>query len=171
MDVLKTILQRAGESKQLFLVIGGQAINAHGFARQTGDLDILAPQDSWDWWKDILHSLKYQEFQKTEVFARFKPSQIAAWPIDLMLVAPNTFNQMYQEGSEVLFGQAKVKIPSIRHMISLKLHAMKQRLEHRESKDLLDIIELRKISKINDEELLELCTKYDRIDVYEKIVG
>jgi hypothetical protein len=51
-----------------FLVIGGHAINALGFSRHTGDLDLLVPLRSKGEWQALLARLRYTERQSDNFF-------------------------------------------------------------------------------------------------------
>ena len=50
MKVLEGIASFAQREGLEFLVIGGHAMNAHGYARPTGDLDLLVPDSKRDIW-------------------------------------------------------------------------------------------------------------------------
>lgn len=169
MEVLKQIKEYCTSNNVTFLVIGGHAVNAHGFPRQTGDIDLLVSSKDRELWINLMGTLKYTQVQEHPVFARFQYSDIAGWPIDLMFVDPPILNELVVDSIEEDFGDCTAKIPSLEHMIALKLHALKQRQDHRENKDLLDIMELLPKSNIDNEKLRQLCEKYDRIDLYERL--
>lgn len=151
-----------------FLLIGGHAISAYGFRRQTGDIDLLVSKKSRDFWINLIESLGYTSTQKHEVFARFQPLDPGAWPFDLMFVSDEVFSALFAESNEITIGTAHVRIPSVRHMMALKLHALKQRQKHREIKDELDVSKLYELGIVPEDEFRQLCEKYDRIDVYDK---
>lgn len=169
MKVLEGITHHCRQHGVHFLVIGGHAINAHGYARQTSDLDLLVAKSDRDFWLKLMEALRYSAVQTHEVFARFKPPDLAAWPIDFMFVDMEVFKQMLQEAVPADFGSINAEVPSLRHMLALKLHALKQRQKHREQRDILDVIKLKELSGISEAEFLELCRNYDRLDLYEKI--
>ena len=168
MEILSQILAISEPKGASFLVIGGHAINAHGYPRQTGDLDFLVSKEDREFWLGLMKDLKYKEIQSHEIFARFKPNSSANWPIDFMFVDQDIFQQLYSSSVSFDFGKCSVQIPSIEHLIALKLHALKQRQDHRESRDVLDVKELLKLSSLSSEELRQLCEKYDRIDLYDE---
>lgn len=169
MEILRKLTQLTAKDDVRFLVIGGHALGAHGYNRQTGDLDLLAAKETRPFWDKALEELGYQSFQNHEVFCRYRPPTIDSWPIDLMFVDADTFRKMESAAVQAKFGGVSALAPSAEHMIALKLHALAQGQEHRESKDLLDVVELVKRSKLTDSELSALCKKYDRIDVYDFI--
>lgn len=169
MEILKNLKLKAESRRVSFIVIGGHAMNALGYSRQTGDLDLLVSNADKDFWISTISKYGYQQVQAHPVFARFKSVDIAAWPIDFMFVSPEVFSKLLDESSVKDFGDTAVLVPCIKHMIALKLHALKQRQAHRETKDLLDIQELLRMESIEPEELRQLCEKYDRMDLYEQL--
>ena len=118
-----------------------------------------------------MQALDYQKFQDHEVFARYASKQIASWPIDFMFVADDILQAMQATAVVADFGSCKVKVPSINHMIALKLHALKQGQKHREDKDLIDVKKLVELGEVDLKSFRQLCERYDRIDVYEKFKG
>ena len=75
------------------------------------------------------------------------------------------------ETGEAQVMSEKFRVPSLNHLIALKLHALKNNLPHRELRDLRDIIELVKQHKIDvkTESFRNLCQKYGTEEVYKKI--
>lgn len=172
MEILRTI-QAYGESRGLkFIVIGGHAINCYGLARQTGDIDLLVDRTHKNEWSELLSKLDYQPGQNDQRFARFRSSYLAAWPIDLMFVDPDTFGQMYSESLEFDVGVSRVRVVSIRHLIALKIHALKIYQEHRHLKDYSDLLGLMKLkaSNLTTNEIRELCLKYADMSLFTKLL-
>ena len=171
MKVLATLVEHGERNGVKLLVIGGHALNVLGYRRQTGDLDLLVSKTDRSFWSDALLRLKYKSFQSHEVFERFEPGTIAEWPVDLMFVDSTIFKQLCSEAVLGDFGTVIVGVPSVRHMIALKLHALKQRQSHREEKDLSDVRELLKLNVVESDEFRQLCEKYDRLDVFTKLAN
>lgn len=117
-----------------FLVIGGHAVNAYGISRQTGDLDLLVPLGHQEQWQRLMRRIKYHADQDDDRFARFSPPDFAAWPIDLMFVEETTFERLYRDSRVVTIGNAETRVVSRRHLLALKIHAMKHRQERRFAK-------------------------------------
>ena len=154
-----------------FIVIGGHAINSYGLSRQTGDIDLLVDRAQSEQWHSLLENLDYRSGQKDERFARYRSTQIAAWPIDLMFVDGKTFTTMYQESSAAKIGIAQVQVVSARHLVTLKIHALKHFQEHRYLKDFNDVVGLLRSGKavLRSDELLALCVKYANEELFKKI--
>ena len=62
-------------------------------------------------------------------------------------------------------------VPSLNHLVALKLHAIKYNPKIREYRDLADIMELIRINKVEvkDREFKNLCLKYGTEELYNKI--
>lgn len=174
MKILDIVATQSRERGLQFLVIGGHAVNAYGERRQTGDLDILVREADRDAWLNLVTSMGYSLFHQHKAFLQFSPSNIEVWPIDLMLVEDMTFDGLLAESEEVNFGGTEnVRIPSIEHLIALKLNVLKQVGRERELKDLADIVALVRIGKfdVEDKRFRILCEKYGTADIYEKIIN
>jgi predicted nucleotidyltransferase len=171
MEILRTI-QASGENRGLrFVVIGGQAINCYGLSRQTGDINLLVDRSQSHEWSSLLQKLDYTATQNDQRFARYRSVHRAAWPIGLMFVESKTFQAMFDEASELEIGVSKVKVASPRHLIALKVHALKTFEEYRHLKDYGDLLGLlrRKESDVSTAHLREIYEKYASQELFVKL--
>jgi hypothetical protein len=154
-----------------FAVIGGQAVNAYGISRQTGDLDLVVRWSDHEAWTALMAKLDYKAGQSDERFARFAPDSLAGWPIDLMYVDDETFSKLHGESSEASFGAVKARVVSARHLAALKIHALGTRQEHRYARDLSDLVGLLRSGKtgLTDSDLREMCVRYADAALYDKV--
>ena len=154
-----------------FLLIGGHAVNVYGVQRQTGDIDLIVTFSQRKALEDLFLKIRYQSDQSDTRFIRYRPDTIAAWPIDLMLVDDETFSKLYSESRVTDLGVIEVKVVSPRHLIALKLHALKVYQEHRYAKDYNDVIQLLRHAcpQLRGEALQELCVCYADVALYEKL--
>jgi len=154
-----------------FVVIGGHALNALGYSRHTGDLDLLVPLSSKSKWQNLLTRLKYVEGQSDDRFSRFSPAELAAWPIDLMYTDGDTFAKLIAAAVPKDFGLVNVPVIAPKHLILLKLHVLKHYQEHRYSKDYGDLLFLLRQpeGRMSNEELLASCEKYATRELFDKI--
>ena len=154
------------------LVIGGLAVNFYGFSRDTADLDLLIERDSRAEWCDLFSSLGYKLERDADVFVQLTPPESGEWPVDLMLVAQQTFDPMLAESTLVEMYGARVRIPSLMHLLALKLHALKHTRAQRFLKDFLDVEGMVRTNKVDlqSQNVRELFLKYGNLDLYEKVV-
>jgi len=154
-----------------FLVIGGLAINFHGVSRDTADLDLLIPRDARGRWVEVFLELGYVIYRDRDVFVQLSPPAQGAWPVDLMLVDEATFQPMFAEGLRVEMFGAAVLVPSLKHLLALKLHALKHGHAERFLKDYLDVENLIRANGVDarSEKIRQLFQKYGTLELYEKV--
>ncbi len=171
MEILKVLSQKGGERGIFFVLVGGIALSAHGVSRQTGDVDLLIRVKTAKEWQEILEGLGYRIFHDHPAFKQFSPPRIDAWPVDLMMVNDETFDNLWREGEEHDLGKARVLVPNVEHLLALKIHALKQDLPFRKLKDLDDIVGLMECGSIDAEDpnFHGLCMKYGTQEIYEQI--
>lgn len=171
MEILRSISLYIEGKDMPFMVIGGHAVNIHGISRQTGDLDILVPLRTKSCWQELMGKLRYVEGQSDDRFSRFRAGQLDNWPIDIMYVDDNTFNAIYKDCTSCDFGQTKANVISLKHLVILKLHALKHYQEHRFAKDYTDLVALLKKSgeSVANEDFKQKCLKYAGQDIYDRL--
>lgn len=157
------------------ILIGGFAVNYYKVSRQTADVDFLITEEDFKKIIVVLEAAGYkQDFGQAKVFAHFKSSdQAALMDVDFMLVNKETFAGMIKEGKHVQIAGEEFIIPSINHLIALKLHSLKYNFKLRENKDLPDIISLIKINQLDykSQEFKALSLKYGTEEIYRQILG
>ena len=165
-------IHRETENQQLrFLVIGGLAVNHYGYARETGDFDMLVNRDDRARWLELFAGLGYAIHHDGGNFIQFSSPPESAWPVDLMLVREASFEPMFQAGKEVNLYGALVRVIALEHLLALKLHALKNARVHRFLKDFLDVENLIRINQldIQSPNLRDLFLKYGTLDLHEKM--
>ena len=160
------------KKKAIGILIGGFAVNYYKLTRQTADIDFLITQDDFERIAALLEQNGFKKDYAQEVFVRFKGEKPNFMDIDFMFVDKETLDKIIKEGNEANIAGVKFIIPSLAHLIALKLHSIKHNPKIREYKDLLDIIELIRINKVNVEnaEFRSLCLKYGTEALYHRIV-
>lgn len=171
MSVIATIHKKARQKRLRFLVIGGLAINHYGFSRETGDLDLFISLDDRAEWLEFLADLGYSNFHDGGSFIQYEAPEKSAWPIDLMLVPETTFAPIFTASQNADLYGVKSRVPSLDHLLALKLHALKHTRANRFLKDFLDVENLIRINRldIKSKNIKELFAKYGTNDLYEKV--
>jgi len=171
MGLFQTINLEARKRELQFLVIGGLAVNFHGYPRDTADLDLLIHHDAREQWLSLFAELGYTVVQDRGAFIQLAPPSQGAWPVDLMMVAEPTFRPIFVHGKEVEMYGAGMLIPTLEHLIALKLHALKHTNAGRFLKDLLDVENLIRANKVDlrSEGVRHLFLKYGNAELYEKV--
>jgi hypothetical protein len=153
-----------------FLVIGGYAVAAHGHTRTTFDVDFLVCNEERAEWRQRTLRHRLQLISETSAFAQYSPRDRST-ALDLMFVAKATFDQFWAAAEEREFGAATAPVPSLDHLLALKLHVLKQGLSHRTFKDAEDVEMLARRNKLNlaEERYEKLFLKYGTREIYESI--
>ena len=172
MGFFQTIRDEAQKRNLRFLVIGGLAVNLHGHSRDTGDLDLLVLKETRPAWLEIFGGLGYTVYRDAGIFLQLTPPKEGAWPVDLMFVNSGTFTPMMQAALEEDIYGARLLIPSLDHLLALKIHAMKNGHVGRFMKDFMDVENLIRIHKVDvrSEKCRLLFLKYGDAELYEKII-
>jgi hypothetical protein len=153
-----------------YLIIGGWAVAAHGHTRSTFDVDFLTRQADREAWLTRLTSSGLNLLHESESFAQF--TQKAGDGLDLMFVNDATFTPMWDASEERRFVNAQARVPCLDHLLALKLHALRQRLTHRTSKDAddLEVLLRRHRIDLSEPHYEALFLKYGTRELYETFV-
>jgi hypothetical protein len=170
MGVLNEIVSKAAAADLKFVVIGGMALVFHGYSRDTADLDLLIRRDELVKWTGLFKSLGYDVLSNRHAFVQLTPPPGGAWPIDFMLVDNSTFDPVWGASKQAEMYGAAVHIPALKHLVAMKLHALKHGHAERFLKDFTDVENLARINHIdlNSDEWKHIFLKYGTFDLYEK---
>ena len=171
MKFFETIDTETRKRNLRFLVIGGLAVNLYGFSRDTADLDLLICAGYREPWLGLFSQVGYTIYQDGGNFVQLASKELAAWPVDLMLVQEKTFAPMFAASREVGLYGTPSRIPSLEHLIALKLHALKHGRFDRFLKDFLDVENLIRINRLDlkSENIRQLFAKYGTLELYDKV--
>lgn len=166
--LISEITQKEGIS---CVLIGGYAVNYHKVSRQTADVDFMIVKEDFERICAALMKAGYKEENLQEGFAQFKSKSPTLKDVDFMLVEKSTFDKIFQQAERFRVGGREFLIPSIDHLIAMKLHSVKFNYKLRWMKDLPDIIRLVRANKIDarTETFKELCLKFGTEELYQKI--
>jgi hypothetical protein len=168
MDLADFIRLAHREPPLQFLVIGGYAVAAQGHTRATFDVDFLARRAHREAWQARLTGSGLCLFGETTAFAQYSQPE-GGDGLDLMWVDEATFNRMWEVSEERDFGASQARIPCLDHLLALKLHALRQALPHRASKDAEDVEILARRHGLNlrTPHYEALFLKYGNREIYE----
>ena len=171
MKFFETIDTETRKRQLQFLVIGGLAVNLYGYSRDTADLDLLICAGQRESWLELFSQLGYSIYQDGGNFIQLASEQQTAWPVDLMLVQEKTFAPMFAASREVDLYGTHSRIPSLEHLIALKLHALKNTRFDRFLKDFLDVENLIRTNKLDlkSENIRQLFARYGTMELYDKV--
>ena len=164
MKSIPDILRALTDANVQFVLVGGFAVQLHGFVRTTIDLDLVLAMDDANLTKFIdvatqfglapiipvsIHSLKnakqIDQWHKEKGMIAFalREPQVSGSVIDVLVRPEVTFDQLQVDAATVdLFGRS-IKIASIEHLLFMK------RIANR-PKDQIDVDALEKIQRGED---------------------
>lgn len=154
-----------------FLVVGGHAVNAYGYARYTKDLDLLINRDEKERWLCKLYEAGFTLVHDGGNFLQLT-SSASGGPVDFMLVNEQTFQRMEGEAGATKICDFNFRVPSLNHLLALKIHALKYGPPVRGLKDFSDVLHLIEVNRIEPlgDNFRALCDKYGDKTIYERIV-
>lgn len=151
-----------------FLIIGGYAVGAHGHTRATFDVDFLVRRHERAAWSNRIAAAGLKLFAEMNAFAQFTQPG-GGDGLDLMFVDEPTFDQMWRASEERDFGGSRARVPCLDHLLALKLHALRQTMPHRTSKDAEDveILVRRNQLSLREPRYERLFLKYGNREIYD----
>ena len=170
-NTIEIITQRAAEANLAFLLAGGHAVIAHGYARTTFDLDLIIRREDRSGWIALGESLGYGLVHEGPTFVQFTSAESCVLPLDLMFVNPETFAKLEAEAVPGPPGVHAVRVVSLRHLLALKCHAVKHGHAGRIVKDADDVIQLVQVNGLDmaAPETRELFLRHGTLEFYEKV--
>jgi predicted nucleotidyltransferase len=171
MSAISMLAAKAREMNLSFLLIGGHAVNLHGYSRFTKDIDLLIRRDDLPRWRELLREAGYELQHQAATFLQFDAEKAETPGVDLMLVNRSTYEKMIARAISAQPDGTAIHFVCAEHLIALKLHVLKQDLEHRRLKDFLDIVEVVRAKKIDlqSAEMREIFSRYGTEDLYRRI--
>lgn len=156
-----------------FLVVGGHAVNAYGYARFTKDLDLLINREEKERWLGKLYEAGFTLVHDGGNFLQLTAQKGEGEAVDFMLVNALTYQRMEAESKAAQIENRWFRVPSLDHLIALKIHALKHGPPRRGLKDFTDILHLINVNHIDvyGDNFLNLCDKFGDKAIYERIVA
>ena len=154
------------------VLIGGFAVNHYKVSRQTGDVDLLITKEDFDKIIGLIEKAGYKKIFSHENFAQYQSSHLSLMDVDFMFVESDTLKKILKESEEFAIVGQKFFVPSLFHLIALKLHCIKFNPKNRMSKDWPDIMNLIRVNDVDvkEKKFKELCLKFGNENIYQKIL-
>jgi predicted nucleotidyltransferase len=172
MSLFEQLNREATKRDLRFLVIGGHAVIEHGFQRGTDDADILICRSDVVQWCEVAKNLGYQMLRDGGTFMQFESREAQQWNLDLMVVPEQTFNGLLAAAKAARLEGAAVAVPSLEHLLALKVHALKHGRGLRVLKDMTDVAQLLIVNRIDPKSdwLRALFEKHGDMGIYERVI-
>ena len=153
-----------------FLLIGGRGLEAHGYVRNTYDLDLLVRLTDLNELARSIREFGYALAVETAIFSRWRAADPAIDDLDLIYVDPGTFDKLNRDAVTITYGELSIRVPSITGMIAIKLHAMRNQPGRtiRYTQDIQAVLHLHPQAVALDD-LRALCEKYGPPGIFDEI--
>ncbi len=171
MNVFDLIGQAARSENVFCVLIGGFALHFHGVDRQTMDVDFLVSSEDFAKLEGHLVRGGYRLGEKSDIFARYTPSEKPKLTVDFLFANSSTVERIKAEGKIVDIAGREFVVPSARHMVALKLHAIRQN-PSRKAIDMADIVSLIQHApeSLRRSTIQELCGTHGSPEIFDDLV-
>jgi len=158
---MKELISHLNFKEIPYLLIGGRGLEAHGYVRNTKDVDLLISLHSREAITTLLRELKYACIAETAIFSRWRSASPMLDDVDLLYVDSGTYAKLAADAITMEIGSEAVSVPSVHGMIALKLHAIRNNPErrHRDVSDIRAMIGLHR-NAVHPDEIESLCERY-----------
>ena len=170
---LDTILAVAAEqlpaARVDCILIGGFAVNHHGYTRNTLDVDFMILAEKLDSVREIMKQAGFTNVSIRENVAFFAMPG-APLRVDFLRVDGGTMRKLLDHAIEVNIRGYNLKVPALRDLIAMKIFALSQDVERRMGKDLPDIAYLTVMNNLDlESDVRPLCDRFGTPETYELI--
>lgn len=150
-----------------FALIGGVAVNAHGFLRATHDLDILVLAEHDNDTHRAISSLGYQTLDRRPDISSYVRPPLR---LDVLHAHRSITRDLLARAETADYRDIQVRIVPVEGLIGLKIQAFRD--DPRRIRDLDDIIQLLKINRtrLNLDEVRTYFRLFDREALFDDIL-
>jgi hypothetical protein len=162
MNIFEKVFKEFNKAGIKYLVVGGVAVNLHGYVRFTGDLDLLLLLDKKNLEKvdKVMHKLGYSERLPVSVMSLNDESQVKKWlkdknmkafsfvppkdnplQIDIVIEESLKFDKFFKDKINKRIENVTIPVASIDHLIKMKRKADRKQ-------DMIDLEALIKLKKL-----------------------
>lgn len=151
------------------LLIGGFAVNHYGYARNTLDVDFMILTHDLDRVRRIMKDSGFTNIDIQNNVAFFSiPNEGPR--VDFLRVDSSTMEKLLSSAVAIVVRNHTLLVPSLQHLIAMKIFALAQNTARRMGKDLPDIAYLCVINNLSlDEDIKPLCDEFGTPAVYRMI--
>ena len=151
------------------LLIGGFAVNYHGYTRNTLDVDFMIVAEQMDTVRRIMSQTGFTNIT-IEDNVTFFTSAHSSLRADFLRVDRETMGKLMANASCASVHGFELKVPALKDLLAMKIFALSQDVARRMGKDLPDIAYLSVLHNLDlTADLLPLCSRFGTPQVYELI--
>lgn len=151
------------------VLVGGFAVNYHGYTRNTLDVDFMIAAEHLDAVRRIMTQAGFTsiEIQDNVAFFRAPDSPMR---VDFLRVDRDTMRKLLSNAVLANMQGIEVRVPALRDLLGMKIFALSQDVPRRMGKDLPDIAYLSVLHNLDlDADIRPLCSRFGTPEVYNLI--
>ncbi|MCX6995913.1 MAG: hypothetical protein NTV49_02230 [Kiritimatiellaeota bacterium] len=173
MPNLATILDIA--SRQLpaagvdCLLIGGFAVNYHGYTRNTLDVDFMIVSEQLEVVQQVMAQAGFTNIAIEHNVAFFSAPD-SPLRVDFLRVDRDTLSKLLAHAIRAVVHGCALKVPALRDLLAMKIFALSQDVARRMGKDLPDIAYLSVLHNLDlESDIRPLCDRFGTLKTYDLI--
>jgi len=153
------------------LLIGGFAVNHYGYTRNTLDVDFMIVGSCVNDVRNIMTEAGYTNVDIRDNVAFFsREDEGKSMRVDFLRVDESTLKHLLDGSVMTKIRNRELRVPDLKHLLAMKVHALAQDTARRMGKDLPDIAYLSVINGLDcEEDIKPLCEQFGTPDVYKLI--
>ncbi len=153
------------------ILVGGFAVNYHGYTRNTLDVDFMIVAQQLDAVRRIMMAAGFTNMTSDANVAFFNAPG-SPLRVDFLRVDGGTMRKLLVNAVNAnVYGHA-IKVPALRDLIAMKIFSLSQDCDRRLGKDLPDIAYLSVLHKLDlASDIRPLCDRFGTRKIYDLIQG
>jgi hypothetical protein len=167
--VLEEVARFLDREGARFALAGAVALNAHGLARATTDLDLVVEEKAQPALLRFLASLGYEQLRASAGFSNHLHPEPQWGRLDFIYLDPHTADLLFARAKRARpLGDLEVLVPSPEHLAAMKVQALKNDPTRR-FKDLGDIQFLLGIPGVDEAEIRRYFEKQGLLERFDEL--
>ena len=151
------------------MLVGGFAVNQHGYTRNTLDVDFMIVTEQLDIVRRVMTQAGFTNITIRENVAFFSDPG-SPFRVDFLQTDGNTMQMLLANAECVNVHGYPVKVPSLKDLIAMKIFALSHDVARRLGKDLPDIAYLTVLHHLDLEtDIRPLCERFGTSQVYDLV--
>ncbi len=167
--IFEIVARQLSQANVDCILIGGFAVNYHGYTRNTLDVDFMIVAEQLDDVRRIMTGAGFTNMVADENVAFFNEPG-SPMRVDFLRVDENTMCQLLNNAISARIYGYEIKVPALQDLIAMKIFSLSRDIARRSGKDLPDIAFLCFIHNLDlEREIRSLCKRYGTPDTYDLI--
>lgn len=159
-EVFELIGNALSEEGVAYLLIGGHAVNCHGYVRATQDVDFMIATADVSAVRSALKAVGYSNISEGENVVFFERPE-SPLRVDFLPIDGETMDTLLSRAESTEYAGCTMLIPGLRDLLAMKLFAWAFGSAKRGTRDRDDIVQLVRVNGLDAErDLKSLCLQY-----------